>query len=132
MEKVTAMKELFEGNCCIQGYHVYKEVWEAAVGESLVCEREPKNASDQYALAVKKELSQDIFLERYLRLGGTIECTVTGRRKYSADLANGKLEVPCSLLFKATLMEPVGSESPLLGLKQFLIDITEPATKSQV
>ena len=29
-------------------------------------------------------------------------------------------------------MEPVGSESLLLGLKQFLIDITEPATKSQV
>ena len=56
-EKVTAMEELFEGNCCIQGYHVYKEVWEAAVGESLVCEREPKNASDQYAVAVKKELS---------------------------------------------------------------------------
>ena len=43
--------------------------------------------------------------------------TVTGRRKYSADLAQGGLEVPGSVLFKATLMEPVGSESPLLGLK---------------
>ena len=51
------MEELFEGNCCIWGYHVYKEEWEAAVGELLVCEREPKNASDQYAVAVKKELS---------------------------------------------------------------------------
>ena len=48
----------------------------------------------------------------------TIECTVTGRRKYSADLAQGGLEpVPCSLLFNATLNEPVGSESPLLGPK---------------
>ena len=47
----------------------------------------------------------------------TIECTVTGRRKYSADLAQGGFEVPCTLLFKATLMEPVDSESPLLGLK---------------
>ena len=28
-------------------YHAYKEVWEAAVGELLVCEREPENASDQ-------------------------------------------------------------------------------------
>ncbi len=28
-----AMEEL-ERVCCIRGYHVYKEVWEAAVGES--------------------------------------------------------------------------------------------------
>ena len=33
------------------------EVWEAAFGEALVCEKEPKNASDRYAVAVKKELS---------------------------------------------------------------------------
>ena len=48
-EKVTAMEER---NCCVRGYH---EVWEAAVGESLVCKREPKNASDRYIVAVKKE-----------------------------------------------------------------------------
>ena len=54
--KVTAMEEIFERKCCIGGYHVYKEVWEAAVEESLVCEREPKNASDRYDVAVKKEL----------------------------------------------------------------------------
>ena len=28
---------------------------EAVVGESLVCERDPENASDQYAVAVKNE-----------------------------------------------------------------------------
>ena len=27
MERVTAMEELFERNCCIGGYHVYKEVF---------------------------------------------------------------------------------------------------------
>ena len=31
------------------------EVWEAVVGEALVCEREPENASDRYTVAVKKE-----------------------------------------------------------------------------
>ena len=30
-------------------------VWEAAVGEALVYEREPKNAFDRYAVAVIKE-----------------------------------------------------------------------------
>ena len=47
----------------------------------------------------------------------TTECTVTGRRKYSADLAQGGFLVPCSPHCKATLKQPVGSESPLLGLK---------------
>ena len=28
--------EEFERACCIRGYHEYKEVWEAAVGEELV------------------------------------------------------------------------------------------------
>ena len=51
MERVIAMEEFFERNY-IQGYHIYKEVWEA-VGEALVCEIEPKNPSDQYA--AKKE-----------------------------------------------------------------------------
>ena len=32
---------------------------------------------------------------------GTIEGTVTGRREYSADLPQGGLEIPCSLVFKA-------------------------------
>ena len=37
---------------CIRGYHVYKEVWEAAAGEMLICEREPRNVHDRYAVAV--------------------------------------------------------------------------------
>ena len=54
MERVTSMEEFFERNCSIRGYHVYKEVWWTAVRESLVCEREPENASDA---AVRKQLS---------------------------------------------------------------------------
>ena len=35
----------------------YKEVWETVVVELLECERDPENASNRYAVAVKKELS---------------------------------------------------------------------------
>ena len=76
-----------------------------------MCEREPENASGRYAVAVKKEGTIIGYLFRklsrvcslFLRGGGTMpmECTVTGRRKYSTDLAKGGLEVPCSLFFKA-------------------------------
>ena len=40
---------------CIQGYHVYKDIWDAAIGEVLACEREPRNVEDRYAVAVKKD-----------------------------------------------------------------------------
>ena len=38
---------------CVRDYHVFCEIWEAAVGEVLTCEREPRNAKDGYAVAVK-------------------------------------------------------------------------------
>ena len=53
-ERVTAIEKFFERNC-ICGYHVYKKVWAVTVGEVLMCEREPKNSSDQYAVAVKNK-----------------------------------------------------------------------------
>ena len=30
--------EAFERLCCMRGYHIFQEVWTAAVGEELVCE----------------------------------------------------------------------------------------------
>ena len=41
--------------CCVRGYHVYKTIWVAAVGEVLICRREPTNSADRYAIAVLKE-----------------------------------------------------------------------------
>ena len=33
---------------------MYKDVWEAAVGEVLICEREPDNASNRYTILTTK------------------------------------------------------------------------------
>ena len=41
--------EDFEWPCCIRGYHIYKEIWDAAIGEHLACERENSNNHDRYA-----------------------------------------------------------------------------------
>ena len=47
--------------CCISGHHVYKEIWEAAVGEVLSCERKARNAhDDRNAVAVKVTGTTDI------------------------------------------------------------------------
>ena len=34
-----------------------------------------------------------------VRKGGTITCTISGERRYSGDLPQGGLKVPCYLLF---------------------------------
>ena len=36
-ERVTSMEVFLKRNC-IQGYHIYKEVCEVAIGEALACE----------------------------------------------------------------------------------------------
>ena len=50
----SAIEHVHRRACCVHGYHVYCEIWEAAVGEVLVCEREPRNTVDRYAVAVKR------------------------------------------------------------------------------
>ena len=45
---------VYQRACCVHGYNVYGGIWEAAIGEVLVCEREPRNTADRYAMAVKR------------------------------------------------------------------------------
>ena len=39
----------------VRGYHVYKDIWSAVVGEELPCKRERTNTADPFAVAVVKE-----------------------------------------------------------------------------
>ena len=69
---------------CIQDY------LGTAVGEVLICRREPTNSADRYAVAVLKEETIIGHLPRkmskvcslFLRRGGSIRCKVTGSRRY--------------------------------------------------
>ena len=93
--------ETCERNSCVHGYHVYKDIWNAVIGEELVCEREPDNKSDRYAVAVRKDRIIIGHLPRkisrtcslFLRRGSEITCRVTGHTRYSVDLPQGGLEV---------------------------------------
>ena len=38
----------------VRGYHEYLHVWDAAIGEVLLCSNEDGNLHDPYAVAVKK------------------------------------------------------------------------------
>ena len=44
----------FEVEAMVRGYHQYKEIWDAEVGEKLECQRETGNPHDIFAVAVLK------------------------------------------------------------------------------
>ena len=110
-----------ERHSCVRDYHVYKNIWDTVIGEEIQCERELHNGSDRYAVAVKKDGTIIGHLPRkisracllFSRRGNTITCRVTGHRRYSADLTQGGLEVPCILRFE-------GEEKEIAKLKKFV------------
>ena len=53
----VSVMEVCEKSSNICGYHVYRIIWDAAIGEDWVCEREPSNEHDRYrrCIAIKKD-----------------------------------------------------------------------------
>ena len=105
------MTTYFTVQAMVRGYHIYKEIWESSVREQLICEIEETNRQDSHVVAVVKSrtvvghVPQNISLICTLFLhwtGSSICCEVTGERRYSWDLPQGGLDVPCKLHFKGT------------------------------
>ena len=108
MESTELELEAYQHQSCVRGHHIYKGVWSPTVGEKLKCEREPSNGRDPYAVAVYKRdqvvghipriisAACSVFIQR----GGSIDCTITGSRRFSVDLPQEGLEIPCLLKFR--------------------------------
>ena len=115
----------FVVNSMVCNYHQYKESWsDLLVGEELLCEWEVGNPHDPLAVAVKKtiigerkivgHISRRILplCSVFVRRGGNIKCAVSGPRRYSSDLSQGVLELPCKyLLVQAILRNLVDLEN---------------------
>ena len=102
----------FHLEAMVRGYHVYCNVWQASRNEILQCTRDVSNRKDPYAVSVvksgtgivghlPKKISTACSL--FLRRGGSITCKVTGTRRYSSDLPQGGVEIPCSLELTGSL-----------------------------
>ena len=110
----------FDVEAIVRGYHKYKDVWNAMIGERLHCEREAGNVHDLYNIIVAvvksgvvvghvpRKMSSVCSL--FLRHGGVIHCTVTGTRCYSQDLVQGGLQIPCILHFEGNQLDTVKAE----------------------
>ena len=90
--------EDYERALCVRGFHVYCDVWEAATGEVLDCEREPGNAKVGMCLvfhSLSLELPSPLLpalLDSHERLLEVVLCTkvtLSGPvvRLYTADTA---------------------------------------------
>ena len=98
----------------MRGYHEYKLIWnDPIIGEELRCEREPGSCHNPYAVAVKKRIGGtdrivghvpriiSTICSLFIRRGGLLVCVINGLRRYSSDLPQGGLEIPCKLIFKS-------------------------------
>ena len=99
--------EAFQLESCVRGHDVYKTTWTPSLGEVLQCRIESGNAEDPYAVTVTRrniivghvprKISAACSL--FLRRTGRIHCTISGARRFSADLPQVGLEVPCTYEF---------------------------------
>ena len=79
-------------------------------GEMLSCSRETGNRHDPFSVKVKKSATVVGHLPKkvsstcslFVRMGGSISCKVTGPKRYSANLLQGGLEIPCRLILSAS------------------------------
>ena len=96
---------------CVRGYHVYRDAQNPSVGKTVNCECEGRNVEDPYTVALGEGWCYHWSHPSYhfmcvhiiLRHGGGIQCTVPGSRKYSHDLLQGGLELPCTYRFAILL-----------------------------
>ena len=71
LTRESQMAATFTLVSCIRGYHVYKDIWDPGLGESVRCEREDRNPQDPYAVGLKKDDSHDTTVGHVPR---TISC----------------------------------------------------------
>ena len=79
------------------------------------------------AVAVQKEIGGEIvtvghipkrissLTSVFIRRGGIIKCVVNGSRRYSADLVQGRMEIPCLLHFTTHTEKEARKTQDLMG-----------------
>ena len=111
----------YEFDSVVWGFHEYQSIWAPVLGEDLPCKRETHNPHDSFAVAVTKDRmvidhlpgGSRRYFGRFCEVARSLAfaCIITGTRRYSRDLVQGGLEVPCtssSLIEILQLGIPVG------------------------
>ena len=95
----------FTVECCVRDHNVYQKVWEAEIGSKLTAKYETRPGAlvqDKYAMAPKQK---DVITYFYLKRGGDLLVEIIGKRQYSRDLPQGRMELPALYVFKTKNLE---------------------------
>ena len=99
----------FSMESMVRGQHIYKDRWCPYINKELTCHQERHNYHNPFAVSVQKSsivvghVPQQISAICYIFLGkhsSSISCKITGSRRFSHDLPQGGMEVPCMLTFQ--------------------------------
>ena len=95
----------FSVESMVRGHHIYKERWCPHIDEELDCQREWHNYHNPFVVSLMKGSVIVGHVPRqisaiccYVFLGkhnSSISCKITVSRRYSHDLPQGGMEVPC-------------------------------------
>ena len=132
--------DTYEVESCVRGHHVFGSIWSPTIGEQLVCKRQSGNPQDVYAVAVMRGATLVGHVPRkisaacsiFLRRKGTIRCTVSASRRYSADLPQGGLEVPCILQFHGDTKDVAKVRKLVLPISITALEPQPPSKKRKI
>ena len=118
---------------CVRGYHVYQAVWPNPVlGEALTCARERGNRHDIFAVAVQKADSTiaghvpreiSCICNLFICDGGTLDGSVNGSKRYSHDIPEGGMEIPCNYTFSDSAFLTEKTRRHLIKLQEKVLAI---------
>ena len=93
----------------VRGYHVYQDEWDTVIGEVLQCRKETGNWHDPYVVVTLSDgwvighMPQKFcFFAQSLFGVVALSHVVSDHRRYSADLEQGILEIPCKIKFSTS------------------------------
>ena len=104
---VAELSVVFIMESCVRGHHVYQNTWAPIHRERLRCSRERGNRADTFAVAVVKGEDTVGHVPRrfscatnlFIQSGKVVACERHGNRRYSHDLPQGGMEIPCVYTF---------------------------------
>ena len=108
-------KQQFKIACASRGFHVYRELWKAKLGQKLQIDQEISNIHDPFAISlgakivgkltdneivghIAREISR--FYHYFINYGGKLEARVTCTKYRPSSIPSGGLEIPILLIAK--------------------------------
>ena len=105
----------------------------------MIYVRETSNQHNPYAVVAVKDTvivgrvprKISALCSPFLKQGGTLSCRVDGGRRYSVDLPQGELEIPCTLIFTTEEQSSIDKLRKLLKQVDVVVSLVKEKQKEE-